>query len=89
MPLIAFVDRDLSKELEKINSNNNTVEDKFPEHTFLAWCAKNGIGIEYLKNFTYVDIMKMLISFIYTNNKKTNKNGVRKATQSDIDKLLG
>jgi hypothetical protein len=33
--------------------------------------------------------MKMLISFIDTNNKKTNKNGVRKATQSDIDKLLG
>jgi hypothetical protein len=55
----------------------------------LAWCAKNGIGMEYLKSFTYVDIMKMLVSFIDTNNEKTNKNSIRKATQSDIDKLLG
>lgn len=89
LPQIAFVDKDLSTELEKINSNSKNVEEKFPEHSFFAWCAKNGIGMEYLKSFTYVDIMKMLVSFIDTNNEKTNKNSIRKATQSDIDKLLG
>lgn len=89
LPQIAFVDKDLSTELEKINSNSKNVEEKFPEHSFFAWCAKNGIGMEYLKSFTYVDIMKMLVSLIDTNSEKTNKNSVRKATQSDIDKLLG
>ena len=89
LPQIAFVDKDLSTELEKINSNNKNIKEKFPEHSFLAWCAKNGICMEYLKSFTYVDIMKMLISFIDTNDVKTNEKGVRKATQSDIDKLLG
>lgn len=87
MPWIAFVDLELTKELEKINSSNDNIEDKFPEHTFLALCAKSGIDIEYLKIFTYVDIMKMLISFADTSNNK--QNSVRKATQSDIDKLLG
>ncbi len=89
LPQIAFVDSELSKELEKINSNSDNIEDKFPEHTFLALCAKNGINIEYLKLFTYVDIMKMLISFIDASNKEINKNSVRMATQRDIDKLLG
>lgn len=56
---------------------------------FLGLCAKNGISIEYLKILTYVDVMKMLVSFIDTNNEETNKNSVRMATQRDIDKLLG
>lgn len=90
LPQTAFVDSDLAKELEKINSNSDNTEDRFPEHTFLALCAKNGISIEYLRIFTYVDVMKMLISFIdTTSNKETNKNSVRMATQKDIDKLLG
>lgn len=56
---------------------------------FFGLCAKNGISIEYLKILTYVDVMKMLVSFIDTNNEETNKNSVRMATQRDIDKLLG
>ena len=90
LPQIAFADIELSKELEKINSNSDNIEDKFPEHTFLALCAKNGISMEYIKTFTYVDVMKMLISFVDTNNNKnTNKSSARMATQSDIDRLLG
>ena len=38
-----------------------------------------------LKEFTYVDVMKILLSFIGSNNQSIQK----KATQRDIDKLLG
>ena len=83
MPQIAFVDEEVSRELNKISSGNNEKE-LFPEHAFLSMCIKAGISYEYLENFTYVDIMKILISFINSSTKNT-----KKATQSDIDKLLG
>lgn len=83
MPLIAFVDERLIKELEKKCSGKKT-EDVFPEHSFVANCLKVGLTINDLKNLTYVDVMKILISFLP--DKKTNSNS---ATQKDIDRLLG
>ena len=56
----------------------------FPEHSFLASCLQAGLRIEDLKNFTYVDVMKILISFI----PEKEENLTKKATQSDIDKFL-
>ena len=44
-----------------------------------------GLTIVDLKELTYIDVMKILLSFIGSNNQSTQKS----ATQSDIDKLLG
>lgn len=82
MPLIAFVDEKLSEELEKINGDSKT-ESLFPEHEFLASCLRVGLTISDLKELTYVDVMKILLAFI--GERKPEK----KATQNDIDKLLG
>lgn len=84
MPQVAFVDEELSKELEKIKTNGNEKEI-FPEHEFVASCLRIGLSISDLKQMTYVDAMKILLAYIgYANidNKRT-------ATQKDIDKLLG
>jgi len=72
----------LSKELAKINSGNGR-EEIFPEHSFIATCLRVGMCISDLKLLTYVDVMKILLSFI------PSKNNQKYATQRDIDKLLG
>ena len=59
-------------------------EPLFPEHHFLLACLRLGLTIQDLKLLTYVDVMKIFLS-IETKKKDT---GVRKATQSDIDRLL-
>lgn len=41
-----------------------------------------------LKILTYVDAMKILVSFIDKKEKIPNQNGARMATQADIDRLL-
>lgn len=56
----------------------------FPEHHFLLACLRLGLTIQDLRFLTYVDVMKIFLS-IETKKKDT---GVRKATQSDIDRLL-
>ena len=83
MPQIAFVDIKLSNELEKIKGNSAT-EEIFPEHEFVASCLRVGLTISDLKELSYIDVMKILFTFINTKNVK-EKN----ATQSDIDRLLG
>ena len=55
----------------------------FPEFCFIATCLRAGLTINDLKLLTYVDIMKILITFI-----PRQKNNTKKATQADIDKLL-
>ena len=59
-------------------------EPLFPEHHFLLACLRLGLTMQDLRFLTYVDIMKIFLS-IETKKKDT---GVRKATQSDIDRLL-
>lgn len=83
MPWIAFVDDEVSKELEKIGSGNGKKE-LFPEHSFVATCLRVGLSINDLKIFTYIDIMKILLSFI----PEKKERDVRMATQSDIDRFL-
>ena len=82
MPQIAFVDEEVNKELKKLSSGDNQ-EELFPEHAFLSICIKAGISYEYLKNFTYIDIIKIILSTI-----SDNKNKPHKATQKDIDEFL-
>ena len=94
---IAFVDIELEKNIENILKNSKTTDSKedkkelYPEHSFLSICTKLGISYEYLEKFTYVDIMKIVYSFLETNiesNKDEKQEQVRMATQADIDKLL-
>lgn len=59
-------------------------EPLFPEHHFLLACLRLGLTMQDLRFLTYVDVMKIFLS-IETKKKDT---GVRKATQSDIDRLL-
>ena len=69
--------------IEKIKENSET-EEIFPEHEFVASCLRVGLTISDLKELSYIDVMKILFTFINTKNVK-EKN----ATQSDIDRLLG
>ena len=84
MPQTAFVDEELTKELSKFKDNNNAKE-VFPEHEFIGSCLRIGLHIADLKELTYVDVMKILITFVGNNSS----NSSRIATQNDIDKLLG
>lgn len=77
-----FVDEELIKELDKINSSGDN-EDVFPEHSFVASALRIGLSINDLKELTYVDVMKILISYI------DRKNGEKKPTQSQIEMLTG
>lgn len=96
MPSTAFVDLKVQSELEKIykanktNVNSKNEESVFPEHDFLATCLKIGLTIADLKILTYVDVLKILISFCTENGKagNTEKNGVREATPEDIKNIV-
>ena len=87
MPSITFVDEEAIKELKKIVKSEEEINLKFPEHDFFATALKIGITIEDLKELTYVDIFKIFISFLQKDKDKTT-NGVRKATQEEINQLV-
>lgn len=59
-------------------------EPLFPEHHFLLACLRLGLTTQDLRFLTYVDVIKIFLS-IETKKKDT---GARKATQTDIDRLL-
>lgn len=85
------MDKKVFDELEKINGDKTDEEESlFPEHEFLSTCLRMGLRIEDLKILTYVDVLKILISFIGKDNKKESvtKNGVREATQEDIQRVV-
>lgn len=86
MPLIAFVDEETFEELSKLTKNEKVTESKFPEYDFVATALKIGLTTTDLKELTYIDVLKILISFLEDKKVKSN---VKKATQSDIDRLLG
>lgn len=82
MPSTAFVSEEVSKELE--NESGDDTKVLFPEHHFLSACLSIGLTIQDLKILNYVDVMKIFISLT---NKETKQE--KKATQRDIDMLLG
>lgn len=77
-----FVDEELIKELDKMESSGNN-EDVFPEHSFVASALRIGLNINDLKELTYIDVMKILISYI---DKKSEE---QKPTQEQINMLTG
>ena len=80
---IAFVDLDVLKAFNNLNSDDKSANNLFPAHSFEASCLRVGISLNDLKKRTYVSIMKVLFSFLNTNNSKT-----REANQIDIDKFM-
>lgn len=86
MPLTAFVDKKVSDELErKFPQDSNGKESVFPEHNFLAMCLKIGLTIEDLKFLTYIDAIKILLSFC---EEETTNEDEREATQEEINNLV-
>ena len=86
MPLTAFVDKKVSDELErKFPQDSNDKESVFPEHNFLAMCLKIGLTIEDLKFLTYIDAIKILLSFC---DEEITDEDEREATQEEINNLV-
>ncbi len=86
MPLTAFVDKKVSDQLErKFPQDSNDKESVFPEHNFLAMCLKIGLTIEDLKFLTYIDAIKILLSFC---NEEITDEDEREATQEEINNLV-
>ena len=75
-------------EMKKIPKSDNATENNFEEHNFIASCLKIGLRIEDLKQLKYKDVAKIMLCYI-ENENMANKKDSKKATQSDIDKLLG
>lgn len=59
----------------------------FPEQSFLLSCLKLGLSISDLKQLTFTEVMKVIVEFLDIN--QVENDGVRKATQADIDKFYG
>ncbi len=78
------MDQDVSREFDKLKEPETEQEEIFPEHEFVASCLRVGISISDLEKLTYMDCIKILLTFIGQNQETT-----KTATQEDIDKLLG
>ena len=77
-----FVDEEVFKEYEKIPNSGND-KDKFPEHSFLASSLKIGLTINDLKELSYIDVMKIFLTYIDVNEYE------KKPTQNQINMLTG
>ena len=78
------MDGEVTKELQKICSEGSN-EEVFPEHEFVASCLRIGLSISDLKQMKYTDAMKILLAYIGF----PKGNNTKRATQEDIDRLLG
>ena len=90
--LESFFDNEALEELEKTEKKETTYEGKneekevFPEHEFIVSCMNFGLNIEALKELTYIDIVKMMIT-TRKREKENKKTKYRMATQEDWDRL--
>lgn len=80
------MDEKAFEELRKINKDSKE-KSLFPEHEFLVACLRMGLKIEDLKVLTYVDVLKMFISFC-SKDERSTKDGAREATQKEIQNLV-
>lgn len=82
------MDEKVFEKLEEINKDNkNQKESLFPEHEFIVSCLRMGLKIDDLKILTYVDVLKIFISFC-DKDENTEQNGTRDATQEEIQNLV-
>lgn len=70
-----------------MNKNNSGNEEKilFPEHDFISTCLRLGLTLGDLKLLTYIDVIKIMLSFLRRNKEKPD---TRQATQQDINRFL-
>lgn len=87
------MDKKVFDELEKINKNNkNDKESLFPEYEFLASCLRMGLTISDLKILTYVDVLKIFISFLRRKRrsaKRCKKSNTRRYTKFSCKNVGG
>lgn len=84
--MLHFVDLEVYKYLSSIKENN-AEKVLFPSYSFIALALKSGLTYQDLKELTYIEVMKIIITLMDKNIEKSNN--VRKSTQSDIDMFLG
>lgn len=84
---LCFINIEVRKEIEKRQkkANNEEKKEKFSEHAFISLCLKMNISISELKIITYVDFLKILVSFL---PEIAEENGTRMATQEEIAKIV-
>lgn len=78
------MDEELIAEIKKLPNNQGKENEALEEHQYLANCLKIGLRIEDLKQLAYKDVAKLMLCFA---DKEESK--VKRATQSDWDKLAG
>ena len=69
----------------KKNNSGNSEGSLFPEHQFLLSCFRIGLHMEDLKQLTYIDVLKIILSIP---SNSTQNSDVKKATQDDINRYL-
>ena len=84
---LCFINIEVRKDIEKKKkkANNEEKKEKFSEHAFISLCLKMNISISELKIITYVDFLKILVSFL---PEIAEENGTRMATQEEIAKIV-
>ena len=87
------MDKKVFDELEKINKNNkNDKESLFPEHEFLASCLRINLTISDLKILTYIDVLKIFISFLRRKRrspKRCKRSNTRRYTKFSCKNVGG
>lgn len=83
MRLHHFVDEELTEQLKLLKGRKKEEKAQgLEEHTFIATCLKAGLTINDLKELDYIDVVKILVCMIPSDQK------YKKATASDWDKLM-
>lgn len=79
------MDEEFLQKLEQLEKTGEE-EEIYPEHEFIASCLNIGLSLQDLKELTYIDVLKIL--YVYLEKNKQKKK-IKKATQSDWDRLAG
>lgn len=82
------MDEKVFDKLKEINKDNeDQKESLFPEYEFLVSCLRMGLKIDDLKILTYIDVLKIFISFCDADKSKDDVS-TREATQEEIKNLV-
>lgn len=82
------MDNQVFEEFKKYKTTNtNNEEGLYPEHEFLISCLRIGLKLDDLKLLSFVDIIKLFISYI-GKPEEQKEEGERMATQEEIQKIV-
>lgn len=78
-----FNDNELNEQLKLIKrKKHNEEKDNMDEYRFVANCLQVGLTIQDLKELDYIDVAKILVCLIPSDQK------YKRATKEDWDKLM-